>query len=101
MSEKLQIWKVPDYLQLQWHSWGDAGSEEFVVFNTLSGETHCVNFTTALVLQYLEERPASADVLAAEIRNAVLDDASVKALDHIAELLAEFDQVGLVTAVPS
>jgi PqqD family protein of HPr-rel-A system len=101
MTENSQIWKVPDYLQLLWHSWSDAGSEEFVVFNTFSGETHCVNFTAALVLQYLEGRAASADVLTAEIWKAVPDDVSVKALDHIAELLAEFDQVGLVTAVPS
>lgn len=99
MTENRQLWKVPAYLRLQWHSWGDAGSEEFVVFNPFSGETHCLNVTTAWILQYLEDRPASVEMLVAELRRLLPDDAGVKALDHIAELLAEFDQVGLIAAV--
>lgn len=96
MTKKSETWTVPSYLRLQWHSWGD---EQFAVFNTLSGETHCMNSTAALLLQHLEERPATIDGLVAEIRNALPDGADLAALDQIAGLIEEFDQIGLIAPV--
>lgn len=96
MTEKSETWTVPSYLQLQWHSWGD---EQFAVFNTLSGETHCMNLTAALLLQHLEERPATVDSLVAEIRDALPDGADAAALEQVESLIEEFDQIGLIAPV--
>ena len=99
MGNEHKIWSVPDYLQLRWRSWGEAENEEFIVFNSFSGETHCLNFTAALVLQHLNEHAASADVLCAAIRGALPPDGNSDALREIDELLREFDQVGLIAPV--
>ena len=99
MAKEHVRWMVPDYLELYWHSWGDGANEEFVVFNNFSGETHCLNFTAALVLQYLEEHAVSADAVAAAIQKVLPADANVKAFRQIRDLLEEFDQVGLIAPV--
>jgi PqqD family protein of HPr-rel-A system len=99
MPDNQKIWTVPDYLQLRWHSWGEAEDAQFVVFNSFSGETHCLNFTAALALEYLEAHAANADTLCAAIRQALPAGAETDALQQIAELLSEFDQVGLIAPV--
>jgi PqqD family protein of HPr-rel-A system len=97
MTETSDRWTVPSYLQLRWHCWAD---EQFAVFNTLSGETHCLNWTAALFLQLLEERPATPEALVAEIRKALPDDAEIVALSQMVEsLIEEFDKVGLIAPV--
>lgn len=99
MPNDQKIWTVPDYLQLRWHSWGEAEDAEFIVFNSFSGETHCLNFTAALVLEYLETHAAGADTLCAAIRQALPAGAETDALRQIENLLGEFDQIGLIAAV--
>lgn len=99
MTEHVELWMVPARSQLQWHSWGDAADAQFVVFNPSSGETHCLNFVAALILQYLEERPYSVDALAAEIRKAIPEGTEAGALVNFAGLLQEFDEIGLIAPV--
>jgi len=99
MANEHQIWRVPDYLQLRWQSWGEAENTQFVVFNCFSGETHCLNLTAGLVLQYLETEGASAAALSAAIRRALPAGANADALRQIPDLLHEFDQVGLIASV--
>jgi PqqD family protein of HPr-rel-A system len=98
MTEHHEVWTVPNYLQLQWRSWSDENDDQFAVFNTLSGETHCLNFTAWLILQRLEERPSTADALAAEMR-AAIPDAEADVHPRITSLLKEFDEMGLIAPV--
>lgn len=99
MPDDRKIWTVPDYLQLRWHSWGEAEDGQFVVFNGFSGETHCLNLTAALALEYLETHAAGADALCAAIRPALPAGAESDALRQIENLLSEFDRVGLIAPV--
>jgi len=99
MANEHQIWRVPDYLQLRWQSWGEAENTQFVVFNCFSGETHCLNLTAGLVLHYLQTEAASASELSAAIQQALPGGANADALQQIPDLLREFDQVGLIAPV--
>lgn len=99
MTGNAELWAVPEWLQLRWHSWGDGENEQFVVFNALSGETHCLNLMTALVLQRLQECPASAATLAAELREELPGDADKQILEGLEGLLKELDRVGLIALV--
>ena len=102
MIDDVPVWSVPEAVNLKWRSWpGEEGAAEFVVFNTASGETHFLNLTAALVLRCLEEQPATAKTLMAEIRKGLSVDADASGLDQIPELLEKLDQVGLIARVPA
>jgi PqqD family protein of HPr-rel-A system len=98
MIEDSDLWSIPEAATLKWRSWaGEGGTDDFVVFNSASGETHFLNLTAALVLRCLEERRATAKALMAEIRDALPPDADTSGLDQIPELLEKLDEVGLIT----
>ena len=101
MAKKTIIWTVPKHLSLQWHSWGEGAAEEFVVFNPSSGETHCLNLTSVLVLQSLAEHPASAEIVVENIRKSLPAGNDTAILEKIPELLDELDQCGLIVPVLS
>jgi PqqD family protein of HPr-rel-A system len=100
MAQASQLWGIPDHLELLWHSWGTGPDEQFAVFNTASGETHCLNLTAALVLQFLETSPASLEDITINIGTGSPSVVDAPALSQISELLQEFDQIGLIAPVP-
>ncbi|HLI10381.1 MAG TPA: HPr-rel-A system PqqD family peptide chaperone [Alphaproteobacteria bacterium] len=92
MSDGARRWAVPAAIPLQWRRWAD----DFLVFNTASGETHYLDLIAAAVLRHLESRPASCDEIVSELRRAFPDNLEPPGLGEIAALLQRFDALGLV-----
>lgn len=82
--------------RLLWRSWDD---DEFVVYHVASSNTHVLNAVAAEALRVLKQGPLSCLDLARQVSlsiGGVLDDAFVQ---RIEQLIAEFDQLGLIEPV--
>lgn len=53
-------WRLPSDQALYFHSWED----EFVVFNSLSGDTHLLGLLAGKILLQLQQAPSDAMALA-------------------------------------
>lgn len=87
-------WKIisSDQEALCVHSWDD----EYVVYNSLSGDTHLLNLTAGQVLLKLQKSPMDSMSLANLIPPT---DQSKSYLEHehqIEHLLAELDTLNLI-----
>jgi PqqD family protein of HPr-rel-A system len=86
-------WAAQTGLREHWRAWGD----EIVVFNGLSGKTHCLNGRAAQMLQLLAETAMTASELTARLnRDVGMPQIS---FDEVQALLLKFDDVGLVSPV--
>lgn len=56
-------WQINEHCELHWRSW----EEEFIVFDSRSGDTHLLNLVAARVLKKLERGPANSADLAEHI----------------------------------
>jgi len=92
MGNDERRWTVASPSPLRWRSWDD----EFLVFNTASGETHHLNLIAATVLQRLEQDPATVADLMGEIRSASVD---MPGLEQLPALLETLDELGLITPI--
>ena len=86
------VWMVPVGNLLVWRVWDD----EFLVYNTASGQTHHLNLLAGEALRSLEAEPGSASDLvcrlAAQFEIAV-DSPPLRTIDR---LIREFDELGLI-----
>lgn len=85
-------WRLKADHALHFRSWDD----EFVVYNSLSGDTHLLGATAAHVLLELQRAPSDTITLAASLAplmQAEMDDAWVFQTD---QLLADLDQLALI-----
>ncbi|MFQ5783567.1 MAG: HPr-rel-A system PqqD family peptide chaperone [Alphaproteobacteria bacterium] len=90
MSERAR-WRLPEGVRLVWRAWDD----EFVVFNTLSGQTHLLDGVSAAILDALERGPATVDELSrrlAERFDLAIDEAL---RSRITTICGRFDNLGL------
>ena len=86
------MWRVISEHALHFCSWGD----EFIVYNSLSGDTHLLGLTAAHVLLTLQQTPSDVTKLAeslAPMLQTKMDDELVFQIDH---LLAELDTLALI-----
>jgi len=86
------MWRVISEHALHFCSWDD----EFIVYNSLSGDTHLLGSTAANVLLKLQQIPSDAITLAeslAPMLQAKMDDELVFQIDH---LLAELNTLALI-----
>lgn len=56
-------WRVPSNQTLTLHCWDD----EFIVFNSLSGDTHLLGLLAGQILRQLQQSPSDARTLAAAL----------------------------------
>lgn len=86
------MWRVISDHALHLRSWGN----EFVVYNSLSGDTHLLGSTAASVLSALQQAPSDAVTLAkslAAMLKTEMDEAFTLQVD---QLLAELDTLSLI-----
>ena len=62
-SPEAERWCVSPRFGLYWHSWGD----EFVVYNSGSGNTHLLDVVAAQALKILDRAPANLLELSHEV----------------------------------
>jgi len=88
-------WRVPPTAGLRWRSW----EGEHVVYHRESGDMHLLNPVAAEALKLLETGPASVDDLTDRVA-ARLGPAPARELRReMGELLATFDDLGLIEPV--
>ncbi len=77
---------------LLWRQWDD----EYVVFNPSSGDTHVLNLVAAQALKFLERAEADATDLAEHVGATLNLNADDGLLQHMDQLIDQFDELGLV-----
>jgi len=86
---------VPSGFSLHWQSWDD----EFVVYNSGSGDTHLLDVVAAEALQSLERESANLLELARKVAASLeikLDD---KLSAYLERLVPDFHRLGLVERI--
>ena len=88
-------WKVNPKFPLQWQVWDD----EFVVYNTGSGDTHLLDPVAAEVLQSLEKKTADLSELAGRVSASIEIEPDSKFSDYLEQLLSDLHKLGLIQRV--
>lgn len=88
-------WKVNPAFPLQWQVWDD----EFVVYNTGSGDTHLLDTLAAEVLQSLEIESADLPELIDRVAASLRIEPDSKFSDYLEQLLYDFHKLGLIQRV--
>ena len=85
-------WTVPDANALVWRIWDD----EFVVYNTASGQTHHLNLLAGEALRSLAASPANGRELVRRLADqfAIAEDSPP--LQMTDRLIHELDELGLI-----
>jgi PqqD family protein of HPr-rel-A system len=86
------VWTVPVGNLLVWRAWDD----EFLVYNTASGQTHHLNLLAGEALRSLEAEPGSASDLVCRLADQfeiAVDSPPLRTIDR---LIREFDELGLI-----
>jgi PqqD family protein of HPr-rel-A system len=86
------VWTVPVGNLLVWRVWDD----EFLVYNTASGQTHHLNLLAGEALRSLEAEPGSASDLVCRLADQfeiAVDSPPLRTIDR---LIREFDELGLI-----
>ena|SRR5215470_9553839 len=86
------VWAVPAENTLAWRVWDD----EFLVYNTVSGQTHHLNLLAGEALRSLEAEPGSARALVCRLAHQFEIAEDSPPLQMIERLIREFDELGLI-----
>jgi PqqD family protein of HPr-rel-A system len=86
------MWRITRDCQLSWRKW----DEEYVVYNSGSGDTHLLDSFGAEILLCLKENPSDAHELAMGVLGDLETDQAPMVTSRIEQLLAQFEAVGLV-----
>jgi PqqD family protein of HPr-rel-A system len=96
-GEEGAIWTVPPANGLEWREFDD----EFLVYNSASGQTHHLNLLAGEVLRSLEDEAARMHELVRRLADQfeiAEDSPSLQAID---QLIHEFDALGLIAPLTS
>lgn len=85
-------WRVPFNQTLTLHCWDD----EFVVFNSMSGDTHLLGLLAGQILLQLQQSPSDARALAASIAPLWHADLDEELRLQIEPLLADLQALSLI-----
>lgn len=86
------MWYVISPDALHFHSWGG----DFVVYNSLSGNTHLLGLVAAHILLKLQETPANSGVLASSLALLMQAEMDDEFLSQTEQLLAGLDKLALI-----
>ena len=85
-------WKAE---QLLWRSWAD----ENIVYNVSSGSTHTISPIAAKVLKLLEDNPQTGEQITQYLASDCGLDSDDELAAHVARLIADLDELGLVLPI--
>ena len=88
-------WKVNPAFPLHWHVWDD----EFVVYNTGSGDTHLLDPVAAEVLQSLEIESADLPELIDRVAASLRIEPDSKFSAYLEQLLSDLHKLGLIQRI--
>jgi len=91
-EDDAMVWGVPPDNMLAWRLWDD----EFLVYNTASGQTHHLNFLAGEALRSLEAEPGSAAELVRRLADRFEIAEDSPPLQMIDRLIRDLDELGLI-----
>jgi PqqD family protein of HPr-rel-A system len=91
-GQESRRWGVPDANALAWRAWHD----EFLVYNTASGQTHHLNLLAGEALRSLEAEAADVCELIRRLANQFEIAEDSPPLQMIDRLIHELDELGLI-----
>jgi PqqD family protein of HPr-rel-A system len=91
-GEESRCWGVPDANALVWRAWHD----EFLVYNTASGQTHHLNLLAGEALRSLEAEAADVCELIRRLANQFEIAGDSPPLQMMDRLIHELDELGLI-----
>jgi PqqD family protein of HPr-rel-A system len=91
-EESVTVWRVPLRNMFCWRVWDD----EFLVYNTASGQTHHLNFLAGEALRSLEAEPGSASELVCRLADQFEIAQDSPPLQTIDRLIRDLDELGLI-----
>ena len=94
-SNKSAKWKVNPEFPLQWQVWDD----EFVLYNTGSGDTHLLDTLAAEVLQSLEIESADLLELIDRVAASLRIEPDSKFSAYLEQLLSDLHKLGLIQRI--
>ena len=97
ISARRRRWGISREAPLLWRSWDD---DEYVVYSSVSGDTHLINEVTAEVLRQLERSELAFSDLAHNVAKTLGAEPDEQIETHVARLLVYLDQIGLVESAP-
>jgi PqqD family protein of HPr-rel-A system len=89
------FWRITQGCELCWRSWND----EYVVYNSGSGDTHLLDLLSAEILKKIEEAPASSRALEDWVAGKVAVDSIPQISDYVSNLLLQLHSLALIEAV--
>jgi PqqD family protein of HPr-rel-A system len=84
-----KTWKAE---QLLWRSWTD----EHIVYNVSSGNTHVITPIAVKVLKFLQDIPSTRDQIAQHLVSENGIDLDDELVTYVERLVADLDKLGLV-----
>ena len=91
-GEESRRWAVPGENVLVWRAWDN----EFLVYNTASGQTHHLNLLAGEALRSLEAEGARTDELICRLSGQLEIAEDSPPMQMIGRLIREFDELGLI-----
>jgi PqqD family protein of HPr-rel-A system len=88
-------WRLASAQALHFRSWGD----EFVVYNSLSGDTHLLGQVAAHVLTKLQETPLETPILAESLAPLLQNNFDEELVPEVERLLADLVSLELVERI--
>jgi len=85
-------WRVPSEVELLWHRWGD----QYVVFNSASGDTHLLDGASREGLLCLQERALDQSELSRHLAARLELAADEQVQRYAARLLERLAKLGLI-----
>jgi PqqD family protein of HPr-rel-A system len=77
---------------LFWQRWSD----EPVVYNVASGNTHVISPIAAKILQRLDQQPSTTTQLAENIASEFNVESDQEVVEQVEQLIGDLDELGLV-----
>ena len=87
-----ETWRITQGCQLLWHTW----DEEYVIFNTSSGDTHLLDKVSGEILKILEEQSTDLAQLVVKSVERLGLDPNPANTSRIEDLIAKFCELDLI-----
>ncbi len=89
------IWHIPAGQEILWRHW----EGDYVIFNSLSGETHILDITSGKVLKRIMKGPSTTEGIRSEIGDFLEVRNNSELARAVDKILSGLEDAGLVEAV--
>ncbi len=86
------IWRVAGNQKILWRDW----EGDYVIFSSLSGQTHILDIASGKVLRRIMERPSTIEDIRSEIADFLEVKNDAKLANAVDSILKRLEEAGLI-----